>query len=596
MYALVYYSEAVIAADRPERDPPVSSPLCNRTYRHLLAAQVVALAGTGLATVALSLLAYDLAGEDASAVLGTALAIKMTAYVCLGPLAGALAGRIPRRALLVTMDLVRGAVALALPFVTEIWQIYILILLLQAASATFTPTFQATLPDVLPDEHQYTKALSLSRIAYDLENLFSPVLAAALLAFISYDWLFAGTTFGFLASAALVVSVALPKPAAAHPSAGAGGVYAKATLGTRRFLATPRLRALLALDLTVAAAGAMVFVNTVVIVRDHFDRPDIGVSLALGAFGAGSLLTALALPRLLRTHSDRTVMLRAALGLPALAAATAVLTALAPAAWSWWALLAVWAATGAATSAVLTPAGRVIRRSAAAAELPAAFAAQFSLSHACWLLTYPLAGWLAATAGLPATGTTLAALALAAALIAAALWPAHDPEDLGHIHTNLPPHHPHLADARPVLAGWHHRHRYVIDQHHPDWPVPSREKTHAAISRQHGQSLERLGAHHVVLPEHDMGKRVAHLVTGRILDFIEFDDDYALVKALAPQSVVGVALGISGVRTKYGVTVVGIKRVRESFTYATADTVVEPGDVLIVTGKTRAVEAFAELE
>ncbi|MDB1090410.1 TrkA family potassium uptake protein [Streptomyces sp. ACA25] len=117
-----------------------------------------------------------------------------------------------------------------------------------------------------------------------------------------------------------------------------------------------------------------------------------------------------------------------------------------------------------------------------------------------------------------------------------------------------------------------------------------------AISRQHGQILERLGAHHVVLPEHEMGERVAHLVTGRMLDFIEFDDDYALVKTLTPKTAIGVPLGISGVRTRYGVTVVGIKRTGKAFTYATAETVVEPGDVLIVTGKTRAVEAFAELE
>jgi trk system potassium uptake protein TrkA len=117
-----------------------------------------------------------------------------------------------------------------------------------------------------------------------------------------------------------------------------------------------------------------------------------------------------------------------------------------------------------------------------------------------------------------------------------------------------------------------------------------------AISRQHGQILERLGAHHVVLPEHEMGERVAHLVTGRMLDFIEFDDDYALVKTVAPKVATGVPLGISGVRTKYGVTVVGIKRTGEDFTYATADTVVRPGDVLIVTGMTRAVEAFAELD
>ncbi|MEU3253395.1 TrkA family potassium uptake protein [Streptomyces sp. NPDC006997] len=116
-----------------------------------------------------------------------------------------------------------------------------------------------------------------------------------------------------------------------------------------------------------------------------------------------------------------------------------------------------------------------------------------------------------------------------------------------------------------------------------------------AISRQHGQILERLGVHHVVLPEHEMGERVAHLVTGRMLDFIEFDDDYALVKTVAPEVATGVPLGESQVRRRFGVTVVGIKRSGEDFTYATAETVVERGDVIIVTGKTHAVEEFAEL-
>ncbi|MEO3750032.1 TrkA family potassium uptake protein [Streptomyces sp. B6B3] len=116
-----------------------------------------------------------------------------------------------------------------------------------------------------------------------------------------------------------------------------------------------------------------------------------------------------------------------------------------------------------------------------------------------------------------------------------------------------------------------------------------------AISRQHGKILERLGAHHVVLPEHEMGERVAHLVTGKMLDFIEFDDDFALVKTVAPKVATGVPLGVSAVRTKHGVTVVGIKRPGHDFTYATAETVVRPGDVLIVTGKTPAVEAFANL-
>ncbi|MCI4040931.1 TrkA family potassium uptake protein [Streptomyces sp. TRM75563] len=116
-----------------------------------------------------------------------------------------------------------------------------------------------------------------------------------------------------------------------------------------------------------------------------------------------------------------------------------------------------------------------------------------------------------------------------------------------------------------------------------------------AISRQHGQILERLGVHHVVLPEHEMGERVAHLVTGRMLDFIEFDDDYALVKTVAPDSITGVPLGESGVRSRHGVTVVGIKRPGEGFTHATAETVIAKGDIIIVTGKIQAVEAFAEI-
>lgn len=116
-----------------------------------------------------------------------------------------------------------------------------------------------------------------------------------------------------------------------------------------------------------------------------------------------------------------------------------------------------------------------------------------------------------------------------------------------------------------------------------------------AVSRQHGKILERVGAHHVVLPEHEMGERVAHLVTGRMLDFIEFEDDYALVKTRAPAEAVNRTLADAALRAKYGVTVVSIKRPREDFTYATADTTIYAGDILIVAGRTDAVEAFANL-
>ncbi|KOG34130.1 MULTISPECIES: MFS transporter [Streptomyces] len=453
------------------------SVLRNRTYRRLFGAQVVALSGTGLATVALSLLAYDLAGADAAAVLGTALAIKMAAYVGLAPVVSALADRVPRRALLVAMDLARAAVALSLPFVTRVWQVYVLILLLQAASAAFTPAFQATIPQVLPDEREYTEALSLSRLAYDLESLVSPVLAAALLTVVPYAWLFTGTAAGFLASALLVHTTALPEPPEPAPPGDArvrggrvrGGrarrAYGKVAFGTRLLLATPRLRALLALDLAVAAAGAVVLVGTVLLVRDTLGRAAGDVPLALGAYGAGSMAVALLLPRVLGRAEDRAVMVRAAFVLPGALGMLAVGLAVPSGVWSWPALLVLWAVVGAAGSAVLTPGGRVVRRSAGSGDLPAAFAARFSLSHACWLVTYPLAGWLAVRSGPAVAAAVLAAVALLGAVGAARLWPRTDPVELPHVHPELPAGHPHLAGAaRP------HAHDFHIDALHRHWP------------------------------------------------------------------------------------------------------------------------------
>ena len=451
--------------------------LADRTYRRLFAAQVIALAGTGLLTVALALLAYDLAGERAGAVLGAALAVKMIAYVGVAPLPGALAARLPRRALLIALDVVRAAVALLLPFVTEVWQVYVLIFALQSASAAFTPTFQATIPDVLPDEARYTRALSLSRLAYDLENLLSPTLAALLLSVVSYHSLFAGTAAGFLASAALVVATRLPRPDPTRAGAAPPAPFLRRlTSGARIHLATPRLRGLLALNLAVASAGAMVIVNTVVIVRGPLGLDEPALALAMGCFGAGSMAAALLLPRLLDRTGDRQVMLPAALGLGGLTVAlSAVLGAGlagdAPADWLWPALLCGWALLGLAWSAVQTPGGRLLRRSAHAPDRPALFAAQFALSHACWLATYPLAGWLGGAAGLPATMALLGVLALLAALVAARLWPAEDPEVIPHAHPELPPDHPHLRAA----AGPHrHAHPFVIDDLHHGWPVAGR--------------------------------------------------------------------------------------------------------------------------
>jgi MFS family permease len=438
--------------------------LANPIYARLFAAQMIALVGTGLLTVALGLLAYDLAGANAGAVLGAALTIKMIAYVGLAPLATAAAAHLPRKAVLIGADLLRACVALALPFIDAVWQIYALIFVLQAASATFTPAFQALIPDILEDEADYTRALSLSRLAYDLENLVSPTLASLLLMAMSYHALFGGTVLGFLGSATLVGVSRLPVRKA---PATRRGFLDRATRGGRIYLATPRLRGLLALNMAAAAAGAFVIVNTVVIVRAGYAAPDTGVAQALAAFGGGSMLTALVLPGLLKRASDRAVMVAAGGLLAGLTLAHGLwmlLGGLAP----WAGFLAAWAASGALYSAVLTPSGRLLRRSSHAEDRPALFTAQFALSHACWLVTYPVAGWAGAALGMPATMLLLGLLAAAGVAAAARVWPAADPPELVHEHPDLPQGHPHLRthDQR----GGRHAHAFVIDDDHRAWP------------------------------------------------------------------------------------------------------------------------------
>ncbi|HJC70006.1 TrkA family potassium uptake protein [Brachybacterium sp. EE-P12] len=115
-----------------------------------------------------------------------------------------------------------------------------------------------------------------------------------------------------------------------------------------------------------------------------------------------------------------------------------------------------------------------------------------------------------------------------------------------------------------------------------------------AISSAHGRILQRIGAHHVVYPEADAGKRVAHLVNGRLLDFIEFDDDFAIVKMRAPREVEGKTLAEADIRQRFGVTVVGVKTPGKDFTYAVPETVVAAHDLLIVSGRTGLIEKFSQ--
>jgi len=388
-----------------------------RAYRHLFAAQVLALLGTGVATVALALLSYELAGADAGAVFGTALAIKTGAYVLIAPLAAAVTARAPRRTLLVATDLVRCLVALAMPFADAVGEIYVLIFVFQAASAVFTPVFQATIPELLPEEQEYVGALARARLAYELEGVVSPMVAAALLLVIDGPALFFGTAVAFLVSAGLILRVALPTP-----SAPRGDVGERVMRGLRIVAATPRLRGLILLAFATGLGAAMVLVNTVVLVDERLGDHDRATAIGLATFGVGAVAGTLGMARLRLALTDRRMML----GGSSLVAGALALGAVTRGAWV---LLPMWLAIGLGSALAQAPYGVLIRRSAAPEEKPSVYAAHFALTHLCMVAAYPLAGRVGATAGMTATFALLASLAGCATVAAALVWRPEPPEE-----------------------------------------------------------------------------------------------------------------------------------------------------------------------
>jgi len=455
-----------------------SNPITNPSFRKLFAAQVIALVGTGLSTVGLSLLAYNLAGGNAGAVLGIALACKMIAYVFFAPIVGGLAHRFPRKPFLISLDVIRAFLVLLMPFVYELWHIYLLIFLLNFFSAGFKPVFQAVIPDILEDDVMYGKALSYSRLAYDLENLLSPTFAAIALFYFSYTGLFVGNSIAFVISAAIIVITFIPLP---KPVERIGSIWSEVSYGIVAYFKTPRLRSLLILYVAVASASAMVIVNTIIYVKEYLGGSDSELAIFFAASGFGSMLAALSFPRLSGIFKDKSIVQSGAIFL----AIGLCLMATEP---TLYFALFTWFLTGVGLSLVQTPSGRIVNLSATPSDRSSYFSAQFSLSHLCWLITYPLVGQLVLYFGFAFSAAFLACIILTCFIFSILFWPNENETSLTHRHKTLihshthghdDEHHAHQHNSK-LDPNSHeheheheetvHKHEFVIDLHHQQWP------------------------------------------------------------------------------------------------------------------------------
>ncbi|TYC51302.1 MFS transporter [Rhodobacterales bacterium] len=432
------------------------TPLRHPTFRFLFASQVLSLTGVGLMTAGLSLAAWRMGGEThAGPMLGLFFALKMVAYVGFSPIAQALLARTPRSPTLIGLDIGRLLLMIPLAFAGSWWSVAGLAFVFFAVSSAFTPLFQSMIPAVLPEKDAYSEALALSRIAYTLESIVTPILVGAALAFMNPQYLFVLAALGFVGSAVFILLAHVRVDViASHLEP----FRKRALHGLWIYARTPRLRGLFVLNFALSLVMAWVLVNTIVFAGSRFDNAEEVYPWLMGGFGVGAALMAFGLPSLMKVFSERRIMAAGTLSFALLTPLIFVPVPLAE-------LVFLWGLFGAASTLTLTPGGLVLTRSASDPDRPAVFAAQFSLSHAGWLIAYPLAGWLG-TALSPETSLVLLGMASAlATLVGLAIFPENDPESRLHSHPDLPPDHPHLVGhGRQV-----HAHAFYIDDLHPRW-------------------------------------------------------------------------------------------------------------------------------
>ena len=382
-------------------------------FRTLFTAQIIALIGTGLTTIALALLAFELAGEEASIVLGTALAIKMIAYVFISPVITGLVGNKRLKHYLILFDVLRALFVMLLFFVTSIWEIYVLIFCLQSLSAGFTPIYQSVISDILKDDRLFIKGASLSRIAYNLENILSPTFAILILAFINYTSFFIANTICFVLSAILILITSFPEVNTNNKDMSP--IWKKAISGIILFLKNRNLLAILSLNLVIAITGAMVLVNSVTIIQGFFGLSENKLAIAMLFYGTGAMLSAIIVFKNSGSSNYKRTMLSGAF-LTSLVCFGSMFIQ------SYEILLLSWLCLGFLSSLILVPIGQILREETDLKERTAIFGAQFSLSHACWLISYPSIGYMLVLGGLEISFLVIAVVVLVATTIAWYLW------------------------------------------------------------------------------------------------------------------------------------------------------------------------------
>jgi MFS transporter, NRE family, putaive nickel resistance protein len=369
------------------RLPPLLKALENPIFARLYLAQTINLVGDALTWLGLALLAFELAGKQSGAILAGALTLRVLAFVVLAPIAGAIADRVDRKRMMIMTHLARMGIVCLLPFVTQAWQIYAIVLALNAFYAFFTPTYTATIP-LVTGEEDYPQAIALSSATYQFLGVLGPGLAGSVAAFVGTRQVFFLDGLTFLIATILLLT--LPGQLMVRQNQQTARTVHRTLqdirTGTVCLWTDLLLRSALLMQLVAAIAGAEILVNTVGYIQGVLQLGKLEYSWAMAAFGIGATLASIGLGSVTQTiRKDQFIYTGTILITIALLPANFV---------NLQELLALWLIAGAGQMLVNVPTQTLIADRVAVELQGRVYGAHFAWSHLWWAFAYPIAGWM----------------------------------------------------------------------------------------------------------------------------------------------------------------------------------------------------------
>jgi MFS transporter, NRE family, putaive nickel resistance protein len=440
-------------------------PLKNSTFARLYIAQAISLLGDALTWLGLALLAVELAGDRAPSILATALTCRIIAFIVCAPVVGIIADKFDRQLILIGTHLVRMVLVGLLPFVQTIWQLYLIVLVINIFHACFTPTYQAMIPSITKLQ-EYAPAMALASVTYQTLNMIGPGLAG----FVA-GWLGARTIFwldsgSFLLAALIMITIRQPltgsnsqieiKPPTNY--------FSRLVIGTQLLFGDQFLRYALALQLVGAIIGSQILVNTVSYVQSILQLGDREYGWVMMAFGVGMVIAAVIIAKIQKSVARHWVMFGgAALMIMAMFGADRS---------SLLGLILLWVCIGIGKNSIDLPTQIAIGERIPQQQQGQVYAAHFAWSHLWWGLAYPLSGWLGTEHSewmfTIASGIGLLLLVMVQLCLASSAT-AHTHAAVDHIHGHRHDQfHQHSSNAG-MHVHVHAHHHPLIDHTHFYW-------------------------------------------------------------------------------------------------------------------------------